>query len=135
LEINEKGEFLVNGVSVKLKGVNRHDMHPLYGQYVPKEHTRRDLILMKQHNINTIRASHYPNTSEFLELCNQYGFYLIREADLPLHGVVKSYERARAVFKALNREKRCVLVKGSEGHRFYPEEAWPVANDLVLRHL
>jgi hypothetical protein len=77
LEINEKGEFLVNGVSVKLKGVNRHDMHPLYGQYVPKEHMRRDLILMKQHNINTIRASHYPNTSEFLELCNQYGFYLI----------------------------------------------------------
>jgi hypothetical protein len=59
----------------------------------------------------------------------------VKDPDFPLHGVVKSYERARAVFKALNREKRCVLVKGSEGHRFYPEEAWPVANDLVLRHL
>ena len=86
LEISEKGEFLVNGVSVKLKGVNRHDMHPLYGQYVPEEHMIRDLVLMKQHNVNTIRASHYPNTSEFLELCNQYGFYVIQEADLEMHG-------------------------------------------------
>ncbi|MBR7161974.1 MAG: DUF4981 domain-containing protein, partial [Clostridia bacterium] len=86
LEISEKGEFLVNGISVKLKGVNRHDMHPLYGQYVPEEHMIRDLILMKQHNINTIRASHYPNTSEFLEFCNQYGFYVIQEADLEMHG-------------------------------------------------
>ena len=86
LEISEKGEFLVNGVSVKLKGVNRHDIHPLYGQYVPEEHMTRDLILMKRHNINTIRASHYPNTSEFLELCNRYGFYVIQEADLEMHG-------------------------------------------------
>ena len=86
LEISEKGEFLVNGVPVKLKGVNRHDMHPLYGQYVPTEHMIRDLVMMKQHNINTIRAAHYPNTSEFLELCNRYGFYVIQEADLEMHG-------------------------------------------------
>ena len=86
LEISNKGEFLINGISVKLKGVNRHDVHHLYGQYVPTEHMIRDLVLMKQHNINTIRASHYPNTSEFLELCNQYGFYVIQEADLEMHG-------------------------------------------------
>ena len=86
IETNERGEFLVNGQSVKLKGVNRHDVHPEYGQYVPEEHMVRDLVLMKQHNINTIRAAHYPNTSEFLELCNQYGFYLIQEADLEMHG-------------------------------------------------
>ncbi len=86
LEISEKGEFLVNGVSVKLKGVNRHDMHPFYGQYVPEEHMICDLTLMKRHNINTVRAAHYPNTSEFLELCNQYGFYVIQEADLEMHG-------------------------------------------------
>jgi len=86
LEISEKGEFLVNGKSVKLKGVNRHDMHPLYGQYVPEEHMIQDLRLMKQYNINTIRAAHYPNTSEFLELCNQYGLYVIQEADLEMHG-------------------------------------------------
>ena len=86
LETNERGEFLVNGQSIKLKGVNRHDVHPEYGQYVPEEHMVRDLVLMKQHNINTIRAAHYPNTSEFLELCNRYGFYLIQEADLEMHG-------------------------------------------------
>ena len=85
-KVNEQGELLVNGQSVKLKGVNRHDVHPLYGQYTPTEHMIRDLILMKQHNINTIRAAHYPNTSEFLELCNRYGFYLIQEADLEMHG-------------------------------------------------
>lgn len=85
-EISARGEFLVNGVSVKLKGVNRHDMHSLYGQYTPEEHMIRDLMLMKQHNINTIRSAHYPNTSEFLELCNQYGFYVIQEADLEMHG-------------------------------------------------
>jgi len=86
LEISEGGEFLVNGVSVKLKGVNRHDIHPLSGQYVSEEHMVRDLMLMKQHNINTIRASHYPNTSEFPSLCDRYGFYLIQEADLEMHG-------------------------------------------------
>ena len=86
LETNEKGEFLINGKSVKLKGVNRHDIHPLYGQYVPEEHIIQDLRLMKQYNINTIRAAHYPNTSAFLELCNQYGFYVIQEADLEMHG-------------------------------------------------
>ena len=86
IETNERGEFLVNGQSVKLKGVNRHDVHPEYGQYVPQEHMVRDLVMMKQHNINTIRAAHYPNTSEFLELCNRYGFYLIQEADLEMHG-------------------------------------------------
>ena len=86
IETNAHGEFLVNGQSVKLKGVNRHDVHPVYGQYVPEEHMVRDLVMMKQHNINTIRAAHYPNTSEFLELCNRYGFYLIQEADLEMHG-------------------------------------------------
>ena len=86
LEINEKGEFLINGTSVKLKGVNRHDIHPLYGQYVSEEHMIRDIRLMKQYNINTVRAAHYPNTSEFLELCNQYGLYVIQEADLEMHG-------------------------------------------------
>ena len=85
-EISEKGEFLVNGVPVKLKGVNRHDIHPLYGQYVPEEHMIRDIMLMKQHNINTVRASHYPNTSEFPALCDRYGIYLIQEADLEMHG-------------------------------------------------
>ena len=56
----------------------------------------------------------------------------VKDPDFPLHGVEKSYERARAVFEENGRADRCVLIKGSEGHRFYPEEAWPMANRLIL---
>ncbi|MFD3767175.1 MULTISPECIES: glycoside hydrolase family 2 TIM barrel-domain containing protein [Paenibacillus] len=86
VEIRE-GVFQINGVPVKLKGVNRHDSHPSLGQTIPLQHMINDLQLMKQHNINTIRASHYPNDPRFLELCNEYGFYVVDEADLECHGL------------------------------------------------
>ncbi len=82
----KKRALLVNGQAVKLKGVNRHDSHPRFGYYTPMEHMKQDLILMKQHNINTIRTSHYPNHPEFYHLCDKLGFYVIDEADLELHG-------------------------------------------------
>ncbi|WMT43583.1 glycoside hydrolase family 2 TIM barrel-domain containing protein [Paenibacillus sp. D2_2] len=81
------GVFKLNGQALKLKGVNRHDSHPLLGQTVPLNHMKRDLLLMKQHNINTVRTSHYPNDPRFLELCNELGFYLVDEADLECHGM------------------------------------------------
>ncbi|MEH7087160.1 sugar-binding domain-containing protein, partial [Neobacillus drentensis] len=81
------GIFCVNGQAVKLKGVNRHDSHPTLGQTIPLNHMIQDLKLMKQHNINTIRTSHYPNDPRFLTLCDQYGFYVIDEADLECHGM------------------------------------------------
>ncbi|MHA6483364.1 glycoside hydrolase family 2 TIM barrel-domain containing protein [Paenibacillus sp. strain BS8-2] len=86
VEISE-GVFRVNGVAVKLKGVNRHDSHPSLGQTIPLQHMINDLQVMKRHNINTIRASHYPNDPRFLELCNEYGFYVVDEADLECHGL------------------------------------------------
>lgn len=84
----KSGVFLINNVPVKLKGVNRHDSDPVLGQAVPIWHIERDLKLMKQHNINTIRTSHYPNTPAFYDLCDQYGFYIVDEADLECHGVM-----------------------------------------------
>lgn len=81
------GVFLINGKAVKLKGVNRHDSHPELGQTIPVSHMIKDLKLMKAYNINTIRTAHYPNDSRFLELCDQYGFYVVDEADLECHGV------------------------------------------------
>lgn len=84
--VNADGALTVNGVSVKLKGVNRHDTHHQLGYTTPIESMRQDIILMKQHNINTVRASHYPNPPEFLELCNEYGIYVVDEADLECHG-------------------------------------------------
>ncbi|NIK78587.1 beta-galactosidase [Paenibacillus castaneae] len=81
------GVFRINGQPVKLKGVNRHDSHPELGQTIPLAHMVKDLHVMKKHNINTIRASHYPNDPRFLELCDSYGFYVVDEADLECHGM------------------------------------------------
>lgn len=78
--------ILINGTAVKFKGVNRHDSHPELGHTIPQYHMKHDLILMKQHNINAIRTSHYPNDPRFLEMCDEFGFYLIDEADLETHG-------------------------------------------------
>lgn len=81
------GVFMVNDKAIKLKGVNRHDSHPELGQTIPLKHMIKDLMLMKSHNVNTIRTSHYPNDPRFLNLCDEYGFYIIDEADLECHGV------------------------------------------------
>lgn len=81
------GVFQINGQAVKLRGVNRHDSHPELGQTIPVHHMIQDLKLMKRHNVNTIRTSHYPNDARFYELCNEYGFYVVDEADLETHGM------------------------------------------------
>lgn len=86
IRISSKGELLINGTPVKIKGVNRHDTHPLYGHVTPMDTIRAELKQMKQMNINAIRTSHYPNTSEFLNLCDEYGFYVVAEADVESHG-------------------------------------------------
>lgn len=80
--------ILINGRPVKFKGVNRHDSHPETGHAVSLTDMKQDLILMKRHNINAIRTSHYPNDPRFLELCDEMGFYVIDEADLETHGTV-----------------------------------------------
>lgn len=78
----------INGKKVKAKGVNRHDSHPILGSATPMDHMLQDLYIMKRHNINTIRTSHYPNDPRFPILCNKLGFYLIDETDLETHGTV-----------------------------------------------
>lgn len=87
-EISKNGEFLINGVSVKLKGVNHHDSHPKNGYVMTKEELRADLALMKKLNINTIRMSHYPPSPELMSLCDEMGFYVIDEADIENHGAI-----------------------------------------------
>ncbi len=86
-KIELKGQvFTVNGVAIKFKGVNRHDYSPINGRVVAKEEIEQDIILMKQHNINAIRTAHYPNSRWLYELCDEYGMYVIDEADLECHG-------------------------------------------------
>ncbi|MCF8226732.1 MAG: DUF4981 domain-containing protein [Bacteroidales bacterium] len=86
-EIEIKGEvFLLNGVSVKLNGVNSHMHHPRYGQSVPVSTLKKDLMLMKQHNINAVRTSHYPPSPQYLDLADEIGMYIIDEVGDEAHG-------------------------------------------------
>ena len=77
----------INGKAVKLKGVNRHDSHPILGSATPLDHMREDLYIMKRHNVNCIRTSHYPNDPRFLGLCDKLGFYVVDESDIETHGM------------------------------------------------
>ena len=88
ISVSDKNELLINGVPVKLKGVNHHDTHPTLGHYTPYDHMKSDLLLMKKLNINTIRTSHYPPPPEFLNMCDELGFYVVDEADMETHGMI-----------------------------------------------
>ncbi len=79
--------ILLNGKKVKAKGVNRHDSHPLLGHATPWEHMKRDVMILKAHNVNMVRTSHYPNDPRFPALCDRYGLLLCDEADLETHGM------------------------------------------------
>ena len=83
-----KGKVIyINGKKVKGRGVNRHDSHPQLGYATPVAHMLRDLYILKAHNINMVRTSHYPNDPRFLEYCDRLGFYVCDETDLETHGM------------------------------------------------
>ncbi|GBF75604.1 beta-galactosidase [Paenibacillus sp. 598K] len=84
----EAGRLLINGSPIIMRGVNRNEWDPDLGLVTTMEAMVRDITLMKQHNINTVRCSHYPNDERWLELCDEYGLYVIDEADLETHGCV-----------------------------------------------
>jgi beta-galactosidase len=82
----ENGQFLVNGQPILFKGVNRHEHDEWTGHVVSKESMRKDIEIMKANNINAVRTSHYPNDPYWYDLCNQYGIYVIDEANIESHG-------------------------------------------------
>ena len=84
----ENGVLKINGTPIKFKGVNRHDSDPLVGSAVTREMMLRDLRVMREHNVNAIRTSHYPNAPEFPKMCDEYGFYVIDESDMECHGII-----------------------------------------------
>lgn len=92
-EIRIDGDVVkVNNKHVKFRGTNRHDSYPESGYVTTREQLLRDLVLMKQHNINAVRTSHYPNAPVFYQLCDELGFYVIDEADLESHGCTDVYQ-------------------------------------------
>ena len=87
----EKGVVKINGRAIKFRGVNRHDSYPDTGYYAPIDKMIKDIELMKRHNVNGVRTSHYPNNPQFYQLCDKYGLYVIDEGDLEMHGCVEVY--------------------------------------------
>ncbi len=109
--ISDKQEFLVNGVPVKIKGVNHHDTHPTKGWTMSEDDILHDLQLMKKLNINSIRTSHYPPTPRFLEMCDEIGFYVMVEADIETHGFSARYA-------------------GGTGYDCVDNSEWPCSNPI-----
>ena len=92
IEIKDQVIYL-NGQKIKFRGVNRHDSDPVTGFTISLEQLTTDLTLMKQHNFNAIRSSHYPNAPFFYEMCDKYGFMVIDEADIEAHGIYDLQKR------------------------------------------
>jgi beta-galactosidase len=103
------GRLLVNGRPVVLKGVNRNEFDPRLGFVTTREAMVRDIVLMKRHNINAVRLSHYPNDRRWLDLCDEFGLYAIDEADLETHGI---------------RFVENVAYKESNAAEFFAGESW-----------
>ena len=86
--VNEQKQVCLNGTPIKFKGVNHHDTTPHAGWVMTEQESRRDLELMKELNINTVRTAHYPPTPKFLQMCDELGLYVILETDIETHGFV-----------------------------------------------
>ncbi|NCW94727.1 MAG: beta-galatosidase, partial [Actinobacteria bacterium] len=81
----EHGEIRVNDQRITVRGVNRHDHHPVRGKAVTRDDMVADVVAMKQLNCNAVRTSHYPNDPAFLDLCDEYGLYVVAEANIESH--------------------------------------------------
>ncbi|GGF18254.1 glycoside hydrolase family 2 TIM barrel-domain containing protein [Echinicola rosea] len=141
-------QFLVNGKAVLFKGVNRHESHPETHHVITKEQMETDVRIMKELNMNAVRLSHYPNDPYWYELCDQYGFYVIDEANIESHGMYYSPERSlgnapewlyahmlrikRMVFRDKNHPSVVAWSMGNEagnGYNFYKAYEWIKAYD------
>lgn len=114
------GQLMVNGRPILLKGVNRHDHHPDTGRTVTMSTMLEDIQMMKQHNINAVRTAHYPNDPRFYDLCDEYGLYVMEEADLETHGFELLGNISRLsddpVWKEAYVDRVCRMVERDKNH-------------------
>ncbi|HOP05125.1 MAG TPA: glycoside hydrolase family 2 TIM barrel-domain containing protein [Tenuifilaceae bacterium] len=92
------GQLWVNGQSITIKGVNRHEIDPLNGRTVSRESMERDVILMKQNNFNAVRTAHYPTHPYFLEMCDKHGLYVMDEANVESHYLWQNYNQSPVLY-------------------------------------
>ena len=121
----KNAQLLVNGQPVEVHGVNRHELEPTTGRVVTDAGMRRDLELMKQHNINAIRSCHYPDDERWLRLCDELGFYLVDEANIETHGygaeLQGGFDKSKhpaylPEWKAAHRDRISRLVERDKNH-------------------
>jgi beta-galactosidase len=113
------GQLLVNGVPIYVKGVNRHEHDARAGHVVTEAQMRTDIRLMKQHNINAVRASHYPNAPLWYDLCDEYGLYVVDEANIESHGVSFDADTTLAnkpEWQALHLDRTVRMVEVDKNH-------------------
>ncbi len=113
------GQLLVNGVPILIKGVNRHEHDEFEGHVVSEEMMLKDIQLMKQNNINTVRTSHYPNDSRWYELCDKYGLYVVDEANIESHGMGYKPEETLGnspIFKKSHLDRTIRMVERDKNH-------------------
>lgn len=140
----KNGVYMINGVHVKLKGVNRHEHDPDTGRRVTRERMEQDARIMKQFNINTVRCSHYMNDEYWYELCDRYGIFVVDEANIESHGMGYSFEKSlgnNPVWRKahLDRTERLVkchfnhpsIVMWSLGNEAGPGVNFEATSDLV----
>ncbi len=112
----KNGEFLINGKHVYLKGTNRHEMHPRYGQHIPRETMIKDIGLMKRFNINTVRTSHYPNDPYWYKLCDEYGIYIVNETNLESHGASRILPDSKPEWRLASIDRIKSMIQRDKNH-------------------
>ncbi|KAI0155990.1 glycosyl hydrolases family 2, TIM barrel domain-containing protein [Pestalotiopsis sp. NC0098] len=105
----KKGLITVNGRPILLRGTNRHEHHPVFGRAVPLDFVREDLLLMKRHNINALRASHYPSHPRLYDIADELGLWVMDEADLECHGFYDAVARPLDIPEEMDYEERKAL--------------------------
>ncbi len=135
-----KSQILINGQPIMFRGVNRHETSPETGRHITEESMIEDIKLMKQNNINAVRSSHYPNEARWYELCDEYGLYVIDEANIESHGLNDYIPQSDLgwieackdrMTSAIERSKtHPSIVSWSLGNESYNGDTWAVLGDL-----
>jgi len=112
----KRGELLVNGVAVLMRGVDRHEHDPDHGQALPFSRMVQDVKLLKQSNINAVRTSHYANDPRWYELCDRYGIYVVDECDLESHGVAHSVPGSDPKWREACVDRMARMVERDKNH-------------------
>ena len=123
----QHGNITVNGIPILLRGVNRHDHHPQLGRAVPLSYIKRDLLIMKTHNINALRCSHYPSHPKLYDLCDELGFWVMDEADLECHGFYDAVAYPLDIPESMDYEQRKLLTFPLAAKFTSDNESWRTA--------